>query len=450
MIPSTGKLGLLAFALGTSVLAAGPYSLALNDPSNAYDAPVPGFLGPEGIGKARYSLGFDPDGVEIFINPRNHLNPLFFDWAREVVDYAPSESVAYYYETQYLNFGIPSFALGPVTGDSFDVVSLGDMTTEQIQADAKPGTITIKLAKPIQNLSGADFVVFENGMISLGNQEGVGAGGVFGELAYVEVSADGVQFHRFPCVSQTGAAVSSFGSLDPTQIHNLAGKHANKDDSWGTPFDLEDLAQSGLDEITHIRLVDIPGTGDFLDSREPPKSIYDPHKTIGSGGFDLEAIGAISTAMTYPEWPQRDVLDPGQRGEMDDPDGDGLPNLLEYAFVKLPWSPDAAAPILDFAGGHAGLTFIRDERLKDLVYEVQVSSTMASNDWTTIARSTAGAPFEGADGHTPVIFEVSAETIRSIGVIRKVTVRDVVPAAANARRFLRVKVTTTSASIPNE
>ena len=87
MITSPGKLGFLILVCGAARLVAGPYSQALNDPTNAIDAPVPGFLGPEGIGKARYSIGLDQENQEVFINPKNYLNPLFFGWGQQVIDY---------------------------------------------------------------------------------------------------------------------------------------------------------------------------------------------------------------------------------------------------------------------------------------------------------------------------------------------------------------------------
>jgi hypothetical protein len=430
-------IGLLQ-AISVSLVAAGPYSAALNDPANAHDAPVPGFLGPHGIGKARLITGLDANNQPIYQNPENHSNPIFFAWGETVTDYLRSDS--------QLPFSDGSLALGPVTGDNFDVVALGDLNASALAAGDPPGTITLELSRAVRNLSGSDFVVFENGTISQGNEFGEGIGGIFGELAYVEVSANGVDFVRFPSASLTTGAVGGFSSINPTNVRNLAGKHVNAyGDSWGTPFD---LAEVNLPEITHIRLVDIPGNGSFLDTAGNP--IRDPWTTFGSGGFDLEAVGAISTSMTFGDWPQLADLSPADQTSEADPDHDGLSNLLEYAFAKVPTISDAAPTGVGISGGSAEIHLVRDERLTDVIYEVQASSSMAAEDWITIAHSVSGQPFAGVNGYFPVISESSASAIQSIGVIRACTVRDIIPIAADSRRFLRVKVSLQADSIAIE
>lgn len=156
---------------------------------------------------------------------------------------------------------------------------------------------------------GADFAVFENGFASAGGA-GV-AGQLFAELAFVEVSTNGIDFARFPSLSFTGNTVGAYGTIDPTDVYNLAGKHANAyGDSWGTPFDLDSLLDDpdnvslvttgllDLSNVNFVRIVDIPGDGSTTDSQGNP--IYDGWYTWGSGGFDLDAIGVINNSLNTP------------------------------------------------------------------------------------------------------------------------------------------------------
>ena len=396
---------LLAVVIGGATALAGPYSQALDDPTNAYDAPVPGFVGPDG------------DGVSPEVSEGNFVNPIFFGWADSVINYAPAAGVAD-------SFSNPDLVLGPVTGDNLDIASLGD-------GAATPGTITLAFDRAVRNLSGADIVLYENG-------HGTGTS-FFAELAYVEVSSDGLHFARFPALSLTAAAVGQYGALDPTDVFNLAGKHANAyGASWGTPFDFSQLANDplvtsgtvNLAAITHVRIVDIPGTGAFTDSAGGP--IYDPINTYGSGGFDLEALGAISQPTTFSQWAAARGL--AQPDAAADPDGDGISNLQEYAFALLPDQADTAPTAYEFDGDCLTLRFRRDERAVDLVYKVQSSTDLKA--WTTIARSEGGAPLTAANGLSPGIADTRAGEIASIGVVRDVAVTDT--QAAGSRRFLRL------------
>lgn len=179
------------------------------------------------------------------------------------------------------SYGIPENALGQATGTATDVVSLGDSGTAVL-------TFSNNMNYVITNGEGADFVVFENAF----NATNL-------ELAFVEVSSDGVNFVRFPAKSLTSTAtqVGSFGALDPSKIFGMAGIHPA---GVGTPFDLEILAGiSGLDinQITHVKIVDavgvISGVGTSFDTLNNP--INDPFPTaFKSGGFDLEAVGVLN------------------------------------------------------------------------------------------------------------------------------------------------------------
>ncbi|WP_321428971.1 leucine-rich repeat protein [uncultured Methanolobus sp.] len=247
------------------------YSTAMgNTNPGAPDPGIPGFVGPNGDG----------------ISNNGTVNPIFITWASTVVDYSPAD------QTINPQFSDPSKTLGPVTCDNFDIVSLGDLDQDKINAGELPGSITLGFDLPIANGGGPDLAVFENGF---------GSDKIFAELGYVEVSTDGIVFARFPSISQTPGPVGGYGSIDPTGAYNLAGKHANAyGNSWGTPFDLSTLTQApevlngsvDLNSINYVRIVDIPGSGDFKDSRGKP--IYDAWVTTGSGGVDLEAVGVIN------------------------------------------------------------------------------------------------------------------------------------------------------------
>jgi hypothetical protein len=144
-----------------------------------------------------------------------------------------------------VTFGSESNAVGEakssVSGDAGGVVSLGD---------GGIATLTFDSNSYISNGEGDDFAVFENGNAS------------YLELAFAEVSSDGIHFFRFDSVSltPTNVQVGGLGTLDPTHIHNLAGKHPQ---GYGTGFDLEELKDVNdlldVNSITHIRLVDVVG-----------------------------------------------------------------------------------------------------------------------------------------------------------------------------------------------
>ncbi len=200
-------------------------------------------------------------------------DPAITDWADAVSDYQPGPYVDATWQDE-------ANALGPAEGTSFDIVCLG-----------RGGEITLTFDPPISNGSGWDLAIFENAFQD-----------TFIELAYVEVSSNGVDFVQFDSVSLTISPVPAFGNLDPSDVDGLAGKYRQ---GYGTPFDLDDLSDKALvisgsvdlNAITHVRIVDIIGDGSYTDSSG--RSIYDPYPTTGSAGFDLDAVG-VSNGAAYP------------------------------------------------------------------------------------------------------------------------------------------------------
>jgi hypothetical protein len=154
------------------------------------------------------------------------------------------------------------------------------------------GAAVLQFSSPIKNGSGPDFAVFENSF-----------DGSFLELAFVEVSSDGINYERFPASSLTQYAtqVNTFGTLNPEELNNLAGKYVV---NYGTPFDLEELVDKpGLDvnAITHVKVVDVVGSIDtqFASKDIAGNVINDPWPTaFSSSGFDLDAVGVINSSST--------------------------------------------------------------------------------------------------------------------------------------------------------
>ncbi|MCK9205029.1 MAG: T9SS type A sorting domain-containing protein [Bacteroidales bacterium] len=175
----------------------------------------------------------------------------------------------------YASYGDSTMALGKAGENG--LVSLGD-----------GGSAILTFTNPIKNGSGWDFAVFENSFSD-----------TFLELAFVEVSSDGINYFRFPATSNTQdtSQVDGFGIVDATKINNLAGKYRAL---YGTPFDLQELTgQSGLDvnNITHIKIIDVVGCiqNAYACYDQYGHKINDPWNTpFASSGFDLDAVGVIN------------------------------------------------------------------------------------------------------------------------------------------------------------
>lgn len=199
-------------------------------------------------------------------------------WATSCVVTRGYQNIANGEGSAVANYGTDTDGVGPAT-DVADagVVSLGDA-----------GYAVLTFGMPISNGEGYDFAVFEN---SLNDS--------FLELAFVEVSSDGVHYYRFPSVSntQTEQQIGNAGAVDATKLYNLAGKYKL---GWGTPFDLEELAgYSNLDinNVTHVRIVDVVGSINPLYGTTDKNGhlINDPYPTnFGSAGFDLSGVAVMN------------------------------------------------------------------------------------------------------------------------------------------------------------
>jgi hypothetical protein len=160
------------------------------------------------------------------------------------------------------------------------------------------GYVLVFLNTPLFDGEGFDFAVFEN---SFSDQ--------FLELAFVEVSSDGVHFARFPSVSFTQDTLQQGpfdNNMQASLLNNLAGKYRGM---YGTPFNLEDLPDYpwlNKDSISFLRIVDVVGSiqTSFASFDSQGHIINDPFPTpFPSCGFDLDGIGFIHARFTGNDSP---------------------------------------------------------------------------------------------------------------------------------------------------
>ena len=136
--------------------------------------------------------------------------------------------------------------------------------------------VVLEFSDYISDNEGFDFAVFENSFSE-----------TFLELAFVEVSSDGINFFRFPSTSLTDSSsnVGTFGNLEATNLNNLAGKYSA---GYGTPFDLAELPDTSLlnkQAIQYVKIIDVIGTNSVYGSFDSNgNKIIDPFPTLHGGG----------------------------------------------------------------------------------------------------------------------------------------------------------------------
>lgn len=172
-----------------------------------------------------------------------------------------------------VTYGDNEYALGE---SDPNVVSLGD-----------GGSAIYVLTNPIFDQEGYDFAIFENAFDNY-----------FLELAFVEVSTDGITYVRFPNQSNvdTDTQTGSFGATYTKDIHNLAGKYRAQ---YGTPFDLSELSDSldiDISNINYIKIIDVVGSiqASYASYDSYGNMINDPWPTpFNSSGFDLDGVAIL-------------------------------------------------------------------------------------------------------------------------------------------------------------
>jgi hypothetical protein len=245
--------------------------------------------------------------------------------ATTVVSYNPGPNA----HPSYVN---PTLFLGGPQGGGFSTGSL------DVVALGVDGELTVGFDVTIVDGPGADFTVSENGFVF--------GGGVFAEVAFVEVSTDGTTFARFP--TRYGGPVGplpAFGSSPMGTFGGLCGglpgiANVNTNaidpfdpvESGGEAFDLAELAGDplvtagvvDLGAIHYVRVLDVP-EGLYKDSFG--NVIWDHGGPIGSA--DVDAVSVINHAGNVTaHQPIADFrVDPSGYVELRLADPDGIADL---------------------------------------------------------------------------------------------------------------------------
>ncbi|MBP1645083.1 MAG: aggregation factor core protein MAFp3, isoform [Bacteroidetes bacterium] len=166
-------------------------------------------------------------------------------------------------------------------GKSYMAQGIPDSTTTRAISLGRNGEAIITFDRPIINGTGYDFAVFENGFSS-----------TYLELAFVEVSSDGIHYFRFPSTSNS----TSEGNINPTLINNLAGKY---EVGYGTPFNLDDISDDANLDKSNIRFVKLVDVNGGVDMDAQGNIIYDASSGGPATGFDLTGVCVLNGGSPY-------------------------------------------------------------------------------------------------------------------------------------------------------
>jgi len=171
---------------------------------------------------------------------------------------------------------------------------------ESILSLGNGGFITLKFEKKIYPIEGPEIRIFENAFYIFNPELNQADREIsFTELAYVEVSQDGVNFYRFQSktpknyvqefynnpynIDQLAGVFPSYASDDnafETQVYDQEGKRILGEGPGGDDFDLNQLSVK-LDWIQYIRIVD--ANLDYND-------FGNQYPSASAAGFDLDAV----------------------------------------------------------------------------------------------------------------------------------------------------------------
>lgn len=156
-------------------------------------------------------------------------------------------------------------------------------------------------------------------------------------------------------------------------------------------------------------------------------------RATDSVGNTVDDTFYVGVPDTYSTWAARTMFPGNQGGANQNPDGDSLNNLQEYAFFGAPGTtsqtqvPARGSTGATPSGNFMTLSFPVRKLTTGLTYVVE-SANQLDGTWTTVW-STANGLFHSQ------VFAFQNQSDRT-----QVTIKDTVPMGSQSRRFMRVKV----------
>ena len=323
-----------------------------------------------------------------------------------------------------INFDAPSFALWPIDRQA-DFTST-DATQPMIVATTTQGAYLGGQAVGHVGSSASNFLFSRRGILPLASLHLMQADFFAGDVGY---DNDGTANSRLQIrgwmadsdqnglYSESEAGIGfgletdgRFAIRAGAQIIRSTGGLYQTDHWYRLTLEWTDPNSSG-DRVATLRVHDLL-TNTELNAGQPLVQAALRNSDFGGDPANWFGIGFnVSRGLLdnvsaeppgYEAWSRRYPALTGARG--DDDDGDGIPNLAEYALGLNPTVPDssAAQPMPVVGASNVTLTITPPPRLVNVLYEVDWSADLVN--WTTLTGVKAGSNLNFSVPLAPKIF----------------------------------------------